>query len=108
MRRILTLSLMTLGLTGGVALADNGRRVESRREPVTVRDHRAPQRVEREPVRVERREQYRNDRNDRARPEVRFERHEDRRGFQWVGGEWTWNSYEWIWVPGHYVRIGRW
>ena len=101
MRRILTLTLMTLGLTGGVALADNGRRVESRRETVTVRDHRGPQRVER----VERVD---HDRSYRARPAIRFERHEVRRGFQWIGGEWTWNSYEWIWMPGHYARIGRW
>ena len=53
-------------------------------------------------MRVERYRDY------RARPAVRFERHEQRRGFRWVGGEWRWNRFEWVWLPGHFVRAARW
>ncbi|HEX3478957.1 MAG TPA: hypothetical protein VHT91_28235 [Kofleriaceae bacterium] len=71
---------MTLGLTGGVAAADNyhhDARVEH------YRDH-------------------------RVRPAPRFERHDARRGYRWVGGEWRWGRGEWIWMPGHYIVIARW
>jgi hypothetical protein len=94
MRAIILTTLMTLGLTGGVAAAD-GYRGDARRDE--VRDHR--------PVREERVEQHRD---YRARPAVRFERHEERRGLRWVGGEWRWNRFEWVWLPGHYVRAARW
>ena len=109
MRRILMLALTALGLTSGVALADNGRGFN--RSAPTVRDHRAssPQRgFERgfERGREARVESYRN---YRVRPAVRFESHSYRRGFDWVAGQWTWSGYEWTWIPGHYIRIGaRW
>ena len=93
MRALALTTLMMLGLTGGVAAADN--HVDVRRDE--IRDHRD--------VREVRVEHYRN---YRVRPADRFERHEDRRGYRWVGGEWRWNRVEWIWTPGHYVRIARW
>jgi hypothetical protein len=90
MRALIASTLMTLGLTGGVAAADS-----YRHEP--IRDHREV------PVyRVD------HDRGYRARPAARFERHGERRGYRWIGGEWRWNAGRWIWAPGHYVRIGRW
>jgi hypothetical protein len=94
MRALALTTLMTLGLTGGVAAADN-HHVDVRRDE--IRDHRAGREV-----RVEHYRDY------RVRPAVRFERHEDRRGYRWVGGEWRWNSAEWGWTPGHYVRLARW
>ncbi len=93
MRALALTTLMMLGLTGGVAAADN--HVDVRRDE--TRDHRE--------VREVRAEHYRN---YRVRPVDRFERHEDRRGYRWVGGAWRWNRVEWIWAPGHYVRIARW
>ena len=94
MRALIVSTLMTLGLTGGVAAADNYRG-EVHHE--VTRDHRdvRDQRVE-------------HDRDYRGRLAPRFERHEDRRGYRWVGGEWRWSRGEWIWFPGHYVRIARW
>jgi len=94
MRALALTTLMTLGLTGGVAAADNYRSDVRRDESREHRDVRE--------VRVER---YRD---HRVRPVERFERHEERRGYRWVGGEWRWNSVEWIWAPGHYVRVARW
>lgn len=94
MRALIVSTLMTLGLTGGVAAADNYRG-EVRHED--IRDHRE--------VRDQRVEHYRD---YRARPALRFERHEERRGYRWVGGEWRWGRGEWTWAPGHYVRIVRW
>jgi hypothetical protein len=69
MRALIVSTLMTLGLTGGVAAADNYRG-DAHRE--TVRDHREV------PVyRVD------HDRDYRARPAPRFERHDERRGCRW-------------------------
>jgi hypothetical protein len=92
MRRIITLATLALSLLGGVAMADNYRgerggveRRENRREE--AREHRYFERS--------------------VRPERRFERFEARRGFRFIRGEWTWNGYEWIWAPGHYVRSWR-
>lgn len=94
MRALIVSTLMTLGLTGGVAAADSYRG-DAQRE--TVRDHR-----EAPAYRVDR------DRDTRARPAPRFERHDERRGYRWVGGEWQWNRGRWFWAPGHYVHIARW
>lgn len=93
MRALIVSTLMTLGLTGGVAAADNYRG-EAHHE-VTRDRHEAPAY----------RESYRD---YRVRPTPRFERHEARRGYRWVGGEWRWGRGEWTWAPGHYVRIARW
>ena len=84
MRALIVSTLMTLGLTGGVAAADTYRG-DVHHE--VYRDH------------------YRD---HRVRPAPRFERHDERRGYRWVGGEWQWGRGEWIWTPGHYVRITRW
>ena len=94
MRALIVSTLMILGLTGGVAAADNYRGEVSRE---AVRDHREA------PVyRVD------HDHDIRSRPAPRFERHEQRRGYRWVGGEWQWKYGRWIWAPGHYIRIARW
>lgn len=94
MRALILSTLMTLGLTGGVAAADNYHgeaRHEDIRDHREVRDHRVD-----------------HDRDYRARPASRYERHEGRRGYRWVGGEWRWGRGGWTWAPGHYVRIARW
>ncbi len=79
MRALIVSTLMTLGLTGGVAAADSYHR----------------------DVPVEHYRDY------RVRPAPRYERHEERRGYRWVGGEWRWGRGEWIWTPGRYVHISR-
>ena len=84
MRTLIASTLMALGLTGGVAAADNYRGDYHRDE---YREH------------------YRD---YRVRPALRYERHDIRRGYRWVGGEWRWYRGEWIWAPGHYIRIARW
>ena len=91
MRRIITMTIMALGLSGGAAMADNYRGHET----VSVRDHRG--------VRENRETVVRYD-NFRARPALRFEHHEERRGFGWRGGEWRWSGAAWSWAPGHYFR----
>lgn len=94
MRALILTTLMTLGLTGGVAAADSDRG-DARHD--ASRDHReAPA--------------YRadHDRDHRARPAPRFERHEERRGYRWVGGEWRWSGGRWGWAAGRYVRTARW
>jgi len=78
MRTLIISSLMTLGLTGGVAAADNYHR-----------DGHS--------------ERYRD---YRVRPAPRYERHDFRRGYRWRNGEWRWGHGEWIWTPGVYIRIG--
>jgi hypothetical protein len=87
MRTLIVSTLMTLGLTGGVAAADNYRGDAHRDHHEVYREH------------------YRD---YRVRPGPRFERHDERRGYRWVGGEWRWYRSEWIWAPGHYIRIVRW
>ncbi len=96
MRALIVSTLMTLGLTGGVAAADNYRG-EAHHE--VIRDHREAPAY---------REHDRDYRDYRARPAPRFERHGERRGYRWVGGEWRWGRGEWTWSPGRYVRIARW
>ena len=82
MRTLIVSTLVALGLTGGVAAADE--HGEARAE-----------------VRVEHVEHYRD---RRVRPPVRVERHDERRGYRWVDGGWQWGRGEWIWAPGHYIR----
>jgi hypothetical protein len=96
MRKIFTLIPVVLGLGGGVASASPYHRVE-RRE---IRN----ERVERREIRNERVERAEHFRDYRVRPAVRFERFENRSGFRWVAGAWSWDGYEWIWASGHYVR----
>src|SRR4051812_12742755 len=115
MRKILTTALVSLGLMGGVALADDHHDRDDRYDRRDTRydrdrDHDRDRHVD---------ERYREGRRDyrwnrgrevhyrdyRVRPQLRFERHVDRRGFAWVPGQWQWNSFEWIWVPGHYERV---
>jgi len=93
MRALIVSTLMTLGLTGGVAAADN-----YRYEP-----HHDNYRYE--PHHEVYREHYRD---YRVRPALRYEHHQARHGYRWVGGEWRWYHGEWIWAPGHYIRISHW
>lgn len=87
MRKIITMTLLALGVSGGVAAADP--HFEARGE--VVRDHRGEREI--------------HYRSYRERPTVRYERHNERRGYRWVSGAWRWNHSEWIWAPGYYVRI---
>jgi hypothetical protein len=84
MRTLIVSTLMALGLTGGVAAADNYRGDYHRD---TYREH------------------YRD---YRVRPAPRYERHDGRRGYRWVGGEWRWYRGEWTWAPGRYIRVTTW
>lgn len=40
------------------------------------------------------------------RPALYVEHYDVRPGFIWVHGDWSWDGYEWIWAPGHYIREG--
>jgi hypothetical protein len=95
MRRIITSTLLALGLTGGLASADNWHDNNRGNARVNVDVHArvTPRRVE-----------VVHYRDYHHRPAMRIERHEFRHGFVWVGGEWMWRYGEWQWVPGHYVR----
>ena len=120
MRRIITAAALSAGLMGGgVAMADTRgnmrgeHRVEQRESRGEIRGERRETRGE---IRGERREtrgeirgerRYEPMQERRVRPERRFERHEERRGYRWISGDWTWNGYEWVWIPGHYVRGWR-
>ena len=92
MRRIITMTLMAIGLTGGIAAADGYHDRDRDRATVNVRIG-GPHRGE-----------VIHYRDYNHRPELRVERHEYRRGFIWVGGDWRWRHGEWTWVPGHYAR----
>ena len=68
------------------------------REPYYRRDFR----VERRPIFVSRpiiRDHYYN---YYRRPSLIVENYGAMPGYYWVAGRWTWNSYEWLWQPGHY------
>jgi hypothetical protein len=83
MKALAITTLMTLGLTAGVASAEPYHRDYHHERVEHFRDH-------------------------RYRPAIRFERHEARGGFRWVPGDWRWDRGEWVWIPGHYIRITRW
>jgi hypothetical protein len=106
MRRIITLSVLSLSLLGGVAAASPGEREISRDRHELARDNRELAR-DRAEVSRDRRELRRDEAhywNRNMRPSPRQERFEYRHGFNFVRGEWRWNGYEWVWAPGHYVR----
>lgn len=131
MRRLI-LTAVALTLFGGVASADRWRghdnRRDNRRERVVVRDHRWSERdhvryeprreyVQRRPVYINRdRFQFDNGRyytyhrpvirqryyDVRFRPQIIVENYDPVAGYIWIQGNWQWNGYEWIWMPGHY------
>jgi len=110
MRRILSLSVLSLSLLGGVAAASPGEREIVRDRHELARDHRELAR-DRAEIGRDRRELIRDEshyRNVHFRPSARQERFEYRRGFTFARGEWKWNGYEWVWIPGHYVRLRGW
>ena len=91
MRRFITSAALAISLLGTAGFADargfgNGREVGH--GPV---------------VRNGRGDVHYRDRG--FRPERRVEHFEYRAGFNWHAGDWTWNGYEWVWVPGYYVRV---
>jgi hypothetical protein len=90
MRRIIILASLAATLFGGVAMASP--RSENERNDQRVEERRAP-------------EHGYSNRNER--PEPRYERHEQRAGYRWVGGEWKWTGRAWSWTAGHYVRTYR-
>lgn len=97
MRRIITMSLMAIGLTGGLAAADgyHGRGHDRDRDRASISVNVRAGTPHRAVVHY---------RDYNRRPELRVERHEYRRNYIWVGGDWQWRHHEWMWVPGHYVR----
>jgi hypothetical protein len=87
------------------AFADRHQRRERREERRERREERREDRRER---RVERRvERHDRFRPDRAPPAIRVERHNPRRGYVWVGGQWNWNGGQWVWSGGRYERERR-
>lgn len=40
-------------------------------------------------------------------PDVRVERHDERRGYVWQSGYWRWRGQRHQWVAGHYARQKR-
>lgn len=104
MRRILTLTLLSLGLSGGVALADDRHNDEHHGDRHGDRDRR----VDEGRGHYDRGWYYRGRvhyRDYRYRPPYQYERFYDRPGYRWRSGEWIWNGFEWIWRPGYYIRI---
>jgi len=120
MRRTIILSLLGLGMLGGVAAADEhhqnrggyrGGHVERVRP---YRDYHAYNRGYYNP-RYERGFRYsygygrpyygRHYYDYYHRPALIVEDFVAQPGFIWVRGHWDWNGYEWIWVPGHYQAI---
>jgi hypothetical protein len=83
MSRFITSALIAFGLTGSAATSAFADRIVVREPAVTVTHHR----------------------DYHHRPEVRYERHEYRRGYRWRNGDWRWERNEWAWHPGIYVRI---
>lgn len=39
----------------------------------------------------------------RYRPQILVENYQPMTGYIWVQGNWQWNGYEWLWVPGYYA-----
>lgn len=139
MKRILTLTALALGLSGGVALADRHNGWGGRSE---VRDHRGDRVIVRDRDRGDRwrGNDRRWERRDRVRvvrqrptfrdnrfyfsggvyrtyqrpvinvryrdyyrrPALVVENYAPVPGYIWMQGNWSWNGYEWIWMPGHY------
>jgi hypothetical protein len=100
MRRFITSAALAISLLGTAGLADargfgNGREVGH--GPVVVK--RGPSRG------GEVRGGEAHYRDYGRRPERRVEHFDYRAGFNWHAGDWSWNGYEWVWVPGTYVRI---
>jgi hypothetical protein len=122
MRRIITMTLMSLGLASGVALADNhgsGRREQA----PTVRDNRGGfqrgfdrgmNRGEQRGGQRQNRNEWRDNRTDRRddradrrddRQDIRFES-SNYSGYRYVAAQWQWDGNDWHWVAAHYERIG--
>jgi hypothetical protein len=103
LNRLLYTALLggTLMTTAGHAYADPERRAEERHE-----EHREERHEERraEERHEERREVRAEDRHwsHAAPPALRYERHEPRRGYAWIGGRWDWRDGRYSWVAGRY------
>src|SRR5258706_12133953 len=108
MSRTLVITLLGLAVT---ATAFAGPHEERRREE--RREERREDRREdrREEHRVERRDDrvrdHRYEGPRAAPPAVRYERHGDRRGYTWVGGNYAWQGGAYVWQPGRYEAERR-
>lgn len=131
MKKLIPITALVLGLTGGVAAADRGHDHDRRGGTTVVREHGRGNVVVRENVRINHggsRVIVRNDNYHRPhgyygtrrpiyvqrpvirqryyrhdyRPALIVENYGPRDGYYWVRGEWAWNGYEWMWQPGHY------
>jgi hypothetical protein len=135
MKRVLVLTALALGLSGGVALADRhhgggwrGGGSAAWHGGVTVRPS-APARVYyNRPTYYNRPAYYSYSRprfvrrpiyvtapairyhyyNYYQRPSIVVENYPARDGYIWVAGQWSWDGYEWRWTPGHYEPDANW
>lgn len=130
MLKVLPLTALILGLSGGAALADHrgGFRGGDRRGTVVVRDHHewrgggggrvvvrehgdwrrggwtAPryERPVRRPIYVSRPVIRERYYDYYRRPQLIVENYGAMPGYCWIAGRWNWDGYEWSWQPGHY------
>jgi hypothetical protein len=102
--RILLTSLLGLTIAGTAFAGPEERRREERREERREDRHEERKREERrEERREDRRDQRREERwSHSAPPAARFERHENRRGYVWIGGNYEWRGGAYVWNPGRY------
>jgi len=99
MKRIL-LTVLALGLLGGVASADHrhgrGRFRGNASWSGGVSVQSAPVRVYQQPRRV-----YVERTRSMRRP-IYVQRPPPPPGYYWVAGQWQWSGAEWVWYQGHY------
>ncbi len=95
--RIVLTSLLGFSISA-TALAGPEHRREERKED----RHEEKRREERH---EQKREEHREERHEGPRsrpPAARFERHENRRGYAWVGGNYQYRGGAYVWEPGRY------
>ena len=82
---------------------DNRQRYQQRPRVVVRPNYRQNYRhVVRKPIYVQRPVIKYRYYNYYQRPAIIVENHPPMDGYYWVPGQWSWNGYEWIWMPGHY------
>jgi hypothetical protein len=84
------------------ASADPDRRREERRDEHKEQRHEEQRREERHEEKREERREERHEGPRAAPPGARFERHENRRGYTWIGGNYEWRGGAYVWNPGRY------
>jgi hypothetical protein len=91
MRRFITSAALALSLLGTAGFADArgfDRPREAGHGPVVIRERGAI-----------------HYRDFGHRPAPYAERFGFRAGYHWHPGAWSWNGYEWIWLPSYYFRV---